>query len=449
MRLLQSIRFRIVIACVIFSIIVTVGYGWVTFYGVNYNSDELFNWHISQEAAQLIAEYEKNATLTHVTTANVFVSDEQHALTAAANYFVDTQTRAKFTQVNAFKDVRVPGPKFTTEQGYIMYEFSADNKTLHVLQSALPKNETKQFYYMVDVSNFINYDNHSEAYIAKLFLKILVFIMVLALAIGFILAKMVVSPLTRLANSVDGVDHQNYLKSEEKYFNDEIGFLAKRIDSFVSRTHDFVEREKAFSRDVSHELRTPVASSRAAIELALSTPEGQSGRLNKFLLRVSRANRDMTHLIETFLLLGREEQKVNATEGFNLHELVNQSFAKHDYLKRSVEVKCQNNIDSSLNIVSSKQHLAIVLDNLVRNALQHTHDGSVSVLFENQQLIVRDTGDGMSEQRKQSPSTNVMEKSGVGLNIVRRLSEKQHWQMHVKSKLGQGTSVYIDMSNSG
>lgn len=450
MSLLQSIRFRIVIACVIFSIVVTLGYGWVTFYGVKYNSDEIFNWYISQEAGQLIAEYEKNPTLVfnQVTTAKVFVSDEKKALETAANYFISDNTRDQFTQVSNFEEVRVPGPKFSTEQGYIIYEFIADHKTIHILKSSLAQENSKYFYYMVDVSDFVNYDNHSEEYIAELFLKILVIIMVLALVIGFVLARMVVSPLTRLANSVDGVDHQHYLESNEKYFDDEIGFLAKRIDSFVMRTQNFVEREKAFSRDVSHELRTPVASSRAAVELALSTHEGQSGKLNQFLLRISRANKDMTHLIETFLILGREQHQELKNVGFSLHALVDSCFAKHDYLKRNQAILCLNKIDTSLEISCAKESLAIVIDNLVRNALQHTSEGSVSVLIENKCIVVRDTGGGMSEHNKAPENTNVLEKSGVGLNIVRRLSEKQGWRVHVESKVCHGTSVFIDISKS-
>jgi signal transduction histidine kinase len=217
------------------------------------------------------------------------------------------------------------------------------------------------------------------------------------------------------------------------------------LNSFVTRSNDFVEREKAFSRDVSHELRTPVASSRAAVELALSTPEGQSGKLNQFLLRVSRANKDMTHLIETFLILGREEQQHLSNESFNLHELVNTSFDKHDYLKRNADIKCVNAVAPNYNFICSKQYLAIIIDNLVRNALQHTNHGTVTVLIKNNQVIVQDTGAGMDDSCAQEPSHNVLDKSGVGLSIVKRLSDKQGWQVHVKSKLGEGTRVFVDI----
>ena len=51
MKLFQSIRFRIVVACIFFSIIVTACYGWLTFYGASVNSDELFKVEPVNEAS--------------------------------------------------------------------------------------------------------------------------------------------------------------------------------------------------------------------------------------------------------------------------------------------------------------------------------------------------------------------------------------------------------------
>jgi signal transduction histidine kinase len=192
--------------------------------------------------------------------------------------------------------------------------------------------------------------------------------MSIGLLIGFWIVKQVVSPLTRLATSVDADNYKAYQPNQGKYFNDEIGFLARRIDSFVSKAHDMMNREKAFSRDVNHELRTPLASSRAAIELALVTPLDKPENLHKYLQRAARANVDMSHLIETFLLLGREKDASNSQTTFNLHQLVEDSFAKHDYLKRDDAVNCINVISPDLTLISSQRYLAIIVDNVLRNA---------------------------------------------------------------------------------
>lgn len=450
MKLFQSIRFRIVVACIFFSIIVTACYGWLTFHGASVNSDELFNWYISQEADLIIAEYNQDPSkeLNKSTTAKVLISDERSVIKLLTQYFEGKRSQTQFEKANSLDQIRLPGPTFITEQGHTIYEFSDDNITVHILKSTLPKLKNKYFYYIVDVTKFGSYENNSRKYIASVFFKVLVVIMLLGLIIGFVLAKMVVSPLTRLAKSVDSIDYSQLKKSKETYFNDEIGFLANRIDSFVVRTNEFIQREKAFSRDVSHELRTPLASSQAALELAMSTDEGQQGVMNKFLQRMFRANKDMTHLIETFLLLGREESSNLSTVEFNLHELVNRSFTKHAYLKRTSHIQCINKIEPNCIIREAEQYLAIVIDNLVRNALQHTNDGYVLVYADGNKIFVEDTGDGVNNKDNQVQQVNVLKKSGVGLSIVKRLSESQNWQVEMLSKHGEGTCVSITISRS-
>ncbi len=448
MKLFQSIRFRIVVACISFSLIVTLGYGWVTFYGVKYNSDELFNWYIAEEAGELISLYHQDSSLDlgGMTTAKIMISRDVAVLNELSQYFASQSNKAKLTKATSLDNVSLPGPRFTTEQGYTIYEFTGEGKTLHILKAPLHRNETQHFYYIVNVSDFVNYDNLSEQYIADIFLRILIFIIILALLVGFFLSQMVLSPLTRLANSVDEVAPHEYVKHKQGYYNDEIGFLAKKIDAFVARTNQFVLREKAFSRDASHELRTPVASSRAALELAMATPEGQSQNMDKYLQRIDRANRDMTHLIETFLMLGKEETEHLKDVKFNLSSVVSRAFEKHDYLKKSPDILCINDVDQNIHILGQEQLLSIVINNLVRNAFQHTSQGAIRIDYQNDQLIVQDSGEGMKLTDNDDRSTSVLEKSGVGLSLVRRLSEMQGWQVNIDSELGEGTTVSIKLS---
>ena len=444
MILFQSIRFRIIFACITFSLIVAIGYGAVVFYGVKYSTDELFNWYISDEATHLIKAYRDNSkmNLSEMTTANVFISDEAFAINQVAKYFQNEESQRQIKQAKTMEAVELPGPVFKTPQGYTIFEFISESNTVHVLKFPLEERVGQSFYYIVDVSGFVNYDESSEAEIINLFLTLLIVIIVVAILLSFFIAKMVVAPLTRLANSIDSPQVEVSNTSDDDYFDDEIGFLAKRIDTFVNQTKESVVREKAFSRDVSHELRTPLASSRAALELALSIDQGKSEPMNKFLQRIYRSNRDMTHLIETFLMLGREQRQINKSR-FNLHDLVKSSFSKLAYLKVSETIQCLNHVPVGEVICESEEFLSIVIDNLIRNALQHTESGFVEVSFDNSTLVIRDSGEGMELSMGANKTHSVMEKSGVGLTIVNRLCEKQDWHLSIDSSANQGTRVSI------
>ena len=238
MNVIQSIRFRIIIACIFFSIIVSVGYAWVTFVGLKYNSDELFNWYLTQETQVLLAQYKQSPhlDLNEMTSAEVLVTTEKKVLVKLAHYFPSKETKTSIENSASLNDLTILGPVFTTAQGYIIYELSANGVRFHVLKAELsPAEKTLHFYYLVDVSEFDNYDNYSEDRILNKFKNVLVMIFFTSLVIGFWLAKQVVSPLTRLAKSVDTDNYLHYQKYRGKFFNDEIGFLAKKIDSFVAK----------------------------------------------------------------------------------------------------------------------------------------------------------------------------------------------------------------------
>jgi signal transduction histidine kinase len=449
MNIIQSIRFRIIFACIFFSVVVSFCYAWVTFSSLKYNSDELFNWYLTQEAQVLLAKYQQNPhqDFANMTSAHVVISSEKEALAKLTAFFPDNKVKESIAKTSTLNALPLLGPVFTTEQGFTIYEFISKHKTVHVLKASVNSvNKEEYFFYFVDVSDFINYDNNSEKRILDMFFKVLALIFLLSLLIGFWIAKQVVSPLTRLATSVDADNYKAYQPNQGKYFNDEIGFLARRIDSFVNKAHEMINREKAFSRDVSHELRTPLASSRAAIELALVTPAEKPEHLNKYLQRAARANGDMSHLIETFLLLGREKGASNSQTTFNLHQLVEDSFAKHNYLKRDDTVTCINLISPDLTLISSQRYLAIILDNVLRNAFQHTFDGYIKVSCEHSRILIEDTGEGIANSKALVQSDNVLEKSGVGLSIVRRLCEKLAWRFIIDDKYTQGTRVIIEIA---
>lgn len=438
MNFFQSIKFRFLLACVAFAIIVTLCYGYVTFLGLKYNADELFNWHIAEETTKLIDQFktDPNLDISRYTTAKVRITTEAEIIKELSSYFPTSQFTAK-----TLKTVHNLGPVFDTPQGYTIYEYYGGRTTIHILEASLEKESPVKFYYLIDVTSFRNYDNYSETAVRYMFLEMLAVIVFIALAIAIMLAKTVVSPLSKLAKSVDNMDYSTHQSCRTSYFNDEIALLAEKIDSFAVRTRQFIAREKNFTRDASHELRTPLASSRAAIELALSTPEGKQGKVHNFIKRVERSNKDMTHLIETFLMLGREEDNSEAPVTFNLYDLVSQAFAKHDYLKRNQQLECVNDVKPSVEVTTHKAYLSIILDNLIRNALQHTNDGQVTVTHADNMLVVTDTGEGFEHSEK--GQLNVMEKSGVGLSIVKRLCERQGWKLIINANTPQGTKAVI------
>ena len=259
MHFFQSIRFRIIIACIIFATIVNVTYGLLTLEGLKINDDELFNWHIAQDASALLSQYKARGTLNinDTSKAQVIVSDEKTVIKRILPFFKGKIVLDPNKQYASFSELGFDSSKVETEQGFLIYELNVDNISLHVLKAIVSSENNQFLYYFVDVSEFSKHDNHSAGKVSTLFIINFLITTLLAFFIGFKLTNRVVSPLTNLAHSLDLIEHGKYKIKDNTYYNDEIGSLAKTISDFVVRTNDFIDREKAFTRDATTCIECP------------------------------------------------------------------------------------------------------------------------------------------------------------------------------------------------
>jgi signal transduction histidine kinase len=97
-----------------------------------------------------------------------------------------------------------------------------------------------------------------------------------------------------------------------------------------------------------------------------------------------------------------------------------------------------------------------IVQNLLHNAIRHTPPGGIvalSVVAENGGVLlrVRDTGEGIApddlpriwERFFRASSTHNSEGSGIGLALVKELTESMHGTVEVESILGQGSCFSV------
>jgi signal transduction histidine kinase len=94
--------------------------------------------------------------------------------------------------------------------------------------------------------------------------------------------------------------------------------------------------------------------------------------------------------------------------------------------------------------------LSILIGNLIRNAFSYTDEGRVTVHVGDGFVRIEDSGIGIPKQEVESvfkPFHQGHAKRrggfGVGLTIVRRLSERFNWPVHIESQPEIGTRVTV------
>src|SRR5579875_2340676 len=88
--------------------------------------------------------------------------------------------------------------------------------------------------------------------------------------------------------------------------DDEVGRLARTLNSMLDRIQAASERERRFVSDASHELRSPIANIRTELEVALHRPAAADW--TEVAGEVLNQNERMEQLVAGLLLLARSDE---------------------------------------------------------------------------------------------------------------------------------------------
>jgi signal transduction histidine kinase len=113
-----------------------------------------------------------------------------------------------------------------------------------------------------------------------------------------------------------------YHRVAEPAHDDEVGRLARTLNSMLDRMEASTERERRFVSDASHELRSPIANIRTELEVALHHPDAADWW--QVAGDVLTQNERMERLVAGLLLLARSDEGslIEATDPTDLAEVV-------------------------------------------------------------------------------------------------------------------------------
>jgi len=99
---------------------------------------------------------------------------------------------------------------------------------------------------------------------------------------------------------------------------------------------------------------------------------------------------------------------------------------------------------------ASETVVAVLIGNLIRNAILYTEQGEVHIDIEDRQLTIVDSSPGIPQssiERIFEPFHRAADDNesgfGIGLTIVKSPCDRFHWDIEVSSKRGQGTSFRL------
>lgn len=216
---------------------------------------------------------------------------------------------------------------------------------------------------------------------------------------------------------------------------------------------------KEYIGNVSHELKTPVFNIQGYLQTLLDGGIDDPTVRKSFIEKAYKNSIRLQSIIEDLNIVYKLESgtQILDLQTFDIKNLIEEVFEENASLTaaKNIKLKFKNGAEESIRVEADKEHIQIVLNNLINNSIKY---GKVSgytkvSLYDLDKLVlieVTDNGIGISEEhikhvfdrfyRVDKSRSRDQGGSGLGLSIVKHIIESHGQKLHVRSKEGYGTT---------
>ncbi len=290
-----------------------------------------------------------------------------------------------------------------------------------------------------------------------------------ALGIGAVLALILAYAVSsRLGRRLDPVEEAARAVADGDFgarvamdADDELGRVAAAFNEMAAQLQDAQRRERDFLMSVGHDLRTPLTTIRGYAE-GLDGGEIDADDLPRVAAVLHRQTDRLSRLVEDLMLLARLEAREFTLRPEMVDVAAHLKEIVEGHRTRAEELRLR--LDAQLDPVGSAlidpDRLGQILGNLIDNAVRYTPEGGTVTVrlapaLGGFSVSVTDTGPGIDPEdlprvfdrlhvaQRYRPVRP--EGSGLGLSIVKELTDAMGGRVAVASTPGRGTEVTVEL----
>ena len=232
----------------------------------------------------------------------------------------------------------------------------------------------------------------------------------------------------------------------------EMDWIERQMDLQTAKVQEVEKTKSSFVKNMVQEIRNPMS---AVVEHVAQISDDSPSANEPELCKVIQQNADyLLHIVDNILYLSRLEARmvdINR-QPQNFAELFESQCATGwmKFMNTDTNYIVENPYEQ-LTVDIDAENLGHVIEQVTRNAAQHTKRGTVRARYDyiGRRLIISvdDTGDGIPE----AELTRIQEEElggahntkGLGLAITKELVSQMGGTFEISSEEGSGTTIYI------
>ncbi|USQ82464.1 HAMP domain-containing histidine kinase [Streptomyces phaeoluteigriseus] len=282
-------------------------------------------------------------------------------------------------------------------------------------------------------------------------------VMLVAAAVGRLLAGRITGRLARLAEVAEEVSTDGRVAHDATALvggRDEVGRLSASFSRMLARMVAAREAQERLVHDAAHELRTPLTSLLANATVLHRVTELSPDSRDRLLHDVQDETRELGHLVDELVELALAGAREEAEEPVDLAEVTRRAAQRvHRRTGRLVHVDADDCV-----VRGRPQGLERAVGNLLENAAKFDADGDEPVLVRVRQgsISVLDRGPGIADadvrrvfdRFYRADGARPLPGSGLGLAIVHDVAEAHGGTVSAGARPGGGATVGFTVSRS-
>lgn len=238
---------------------------------------------------------------------------------------------------------------------------------------------------------------------------------------------------------------------------EELSLLNERLIKSEAELKELnITKDKFFSI-ISHDLRNPFSTLLGFTQMLLTDfEEFTAEEIRESISQIQKTSRGTFNLLENLLNWSRAEGGLIklVPEKIDLADFVNEFILLLSPAARAKSINLTSEVSADLAFLGDRDTVAIVLRNLISNAIKFTDRGGCIIIKARQQgplllISVKDTGVGISEENMtklfrldaqlSTKGTDTEKGTGLGLLLCKEFVEKNGGNIWVESEPGKGS----------
>lgn len=299
-------------------------------------------------------------------------------------------------------------------------------------------------------------------------ISILIILSVLLLIIFLKYNKTKDKKLQEITKYIEEINRKNYKISIDDNTEDELSILKNEIYKTTIMLKEQAENSlkdkvnlKDYLSDISHQLKTPLTSIIIMLDNIIDDPNMEKQTRDEFIKDIKREITNINFLVQVLLKLSKfDSNTINfINKEIKVKDIIDEALKNVSTLcdLKDVKIVLKGDFNNTINCDFKWQVEAIT--NILKNSIEYS-DNSSKIVIECEdnkvysKISIIDEGKGISKQdlphifeRFYKGKNSSKDSSGIGLELARKIIERNNGTISLESEEGKGTTFIIKYFN--